>query len=120
MRIKQKMWHEALRIPKVAHLIYNESEAVIYRGVKIEKTDEDIKIYSTEADFYKDMTEEFIQTDGFVKCVEIYLKNKYLNQLDRVESWIQKEVNGQKNHKRISNLKKFRENLIIKYNEINT
>jgi hypothetical protein len=119
MTIKLKMWYEAMKLPKSAHLVYPESEAVIYKGVKIEKTENDIKIYSTQSDFYSDMTEEFIQEDGFLLCVNIYLKKKYLDQLDRIEMWIQKEVNGQKNHKRITNLKKFRENLITKYNEVN-
>ena len=119
MTTKQDMWLEAMKLPKSAHIVYPDSEAIVYKGVKIEKKENDIRIYSTESDFYKDMTEDFIETDGFLECVNIYLRKKYLKQLDRVEMWIQKEVNGQKNHKRISNLKKFRENLITKYNEVN-
>ena len=37
MTIKLKMWYEAMKLPKSAHLVYPESEAVIYKGVKIEK-----------------------------------------------------------------------------------
>lgn len=120
MTIKQKMWSEALKMPNSAHITYKESEAVIYKGVKVSKSEEGIKIFSTETDFYTDMTEDFIQSESFEVCVSIYLKSKYLTQLDNVERWIQNEVNGQKNHKKINKLKKFRERLIIKYNEINT
>ncbi len=120
MTIKQKMWSEALKMPNSAHITYKESEAVIYKGVKVSKSEDGIKIFSTETDFYTDMTEDFIQSESFEVCVRIYLKSKYLKQLDNVERWIQNEVNGQKNHKKINKLKKFRERLIIKYNEINT
>jgi len=74
------------------------------------------KLLKASIDKYEVVIENFLNENNRGPK---FVAKKYLDQLDRVEKWIQKEVNGQKNHKRITNLKKFRENLITKYNEVN-
>ena len=125
MALLNIMWDQAdsLISRKKAYLTYNDgSKAVIYRGIKIENTDGDIKVYSADSEFYKDITELFIMNDelDFVSSVHAFLRRKYLKHLDRIEEWMKKEMNGQKNHKKITNLKSLREKTLGKYNEINT
>lgn len=113
------MWYQAMKLDP-AHIVYPEGEAIIYKGIKIERIENNVKIYSSNTDFYEDITYDFCIDEDFNTCVNAHLKAKYLTQLDKVERWIRNEMNGSKNHKKISNLKTRRLTIVNKYNEIST
>ena len=97
----------------------DDHQAVIYKGIKVVNTDGDIRLYSTETDFYEDITSTF-NDETFKGFVNRHLKEKYLKKLDRIENLIKIEMNNYKNHKKFSYLKKRRNEYLKKYNEINT
>lgn len=110
-----EIWEQANSIFNAVKL----DNSIIYKGVKIVKDDQGIRIYSTETDFYTDMTYSFV-VGTFEESLENYLKNKYMRKLTAIENSIQKEINGKRNHKRYNYLKKLRETYLTKYNEVNT
>lgn len=113
------IWNEARSTFGSVNLDTEDQEAVMYKGIKVIKRESDIKIFSTETDFYEDITDSFVK-DSFAIGVKTYLKDKYLRFLDRIESLIQEEINGSKNHKRFDYLKGLRNEYLNKYNEINS
>lgn len=115
----QEMWVQARNNSRATKLDHEDEQSVIFRGVKISKICDDIKIYCTDSEFYKDITDTFLMT-GFREGVYDYLKYKYLRQLNTVEESIKREMNNQKNHKKFKYLQSKRTNLIEKYNEINS
>lgn len=115
----QEIWQQARRNMALIRLDDDCTESVIYRGVKIVNDDGKIKIYSTESEFYKDITKVFLRR-SFKEGVYDFLKGKYLRQLNTVEESIKTEMNNQKNHKKFKYLQAKRSNLIEKYNEINS
>jgi hypothetical protein len=110
-----EIWEQANNMFKSVKI----DNAVIYKGVKVVKDDDGIRVYSTETDFYTDMTYSFV-IGTFEESLIAYLKRKYMNKLSVIEDSIQKEINGKRNHKRYNYLKKLRETYLNKYNEINT
>ena len=112
-----KIWEEAKRLG--VSLDTENYQAVIYRGIKVINFDGFIRIYSTETDFYEDITDTF-NDETFKVFVNRNLKNKYLKKLDKIENLIKMEMNNYKNHKKFSYLKKMRNEYLKKYNEINT
>jgi len=119
MATLEQIWIQARNKSGSVFIDTKKYESVIYKGIKVVRGDYGIKIYSTETEFYKDITKEFVM-DSFTIGVKEHLKKKYLKTLDRIERAIKKNLNGSKNHKRFSYLKTMRENIINKYNEINT
>ena len=115
----QELWNQARNKALGVHIDTDKHESVVYKGIKMIKDENGIKIYSTETEFYKDITEVFVK-DSFDIGTKIYLKDKYLRKLDQIEEWIKREVNGSKNHKRFGYLQSMRETFLNKYNEINT
>jgi len=115
---------EIQKIHTAVDLSTKNEEARIYRGIKIVKQGDEIKIYSTETDFYKDISSWFMSgddfNDSFLTCAHRYIKDRYLRNLDAIERSIKLEMNSSKNHKRFANLKARRANLLTKYNEINS
>lgn len=111
----QEIWEQVNNTFKAVRI----GNSVIYKGVKIVKEDDGIRIYSTDTDFYTDMTYSFV-IGSFEESLNAYLKRKYMSKLLVVEDSIQKEINGKRNHKRYTYLKKLRETYLNKYNEINT
>ena len=94
-------------------------DSVINKGIKTIKTDDGIRFYSMETDFYEDITDVFL-VGSFKDSLNAHLKDKYLRLLNSVEKLIQEEINGRRNHKRYNYLKRMRQNYLNKYNEINT
>lgn len=119
MSTLEEIWTQARSKHTGVHLDTDDYQSVIYRGIKIVNSEKGIRIYSTETEFYKDITKRFVK-DSFDIGVKEYLKKKYLRKLEDIEKSIQIEMNGSKNHKKFSYLKAMRENIINKYNEVNT
>lgn len=119
MATLEQIWIQARSKHGSVSIDTDKHESVIYKGIKVVRDDSGIKIYSTETEFYRDITKEFVM-DSFTIGVKEYLKRKYLRRLDEIERAIKKNLNGSKNHKNFSYLKSMRENIINKYNEINS
>lgn len=115
----QEIWQQARSNRSLIRLDDDDNESVIYKGVKIVNSDGKITIYSTESEFYRDITKVFLR-NGFKEGVYDFLRSKYLRQLNTVEESIKTEMNNQKNHKKFKYLQAKRSNLIQKYNEINS
>jgi len=117
----QRMWAEILGTHTAVDLSTKDYEARIYKGIKVVNDGEMVKVYSTHTPFYKDITYNFIIHGGsFKDCAHDYIKARYRDRLDEVERKIKMEMNSSKNHKRFSSLKVRRNNLLNKYNEINS
>lgn len=115
-----RIWKEARHIFRGVNIDGEDHMAVIYRGVKVIKSSSgSIRIYCTDNDFYKDIT-HFFSGLSFEEEVDLYLKYKYIQKLDKISDMIQREMSRHKNHKRFVYLKKMRNEYLNKYNEINT
>lgn len=119
MATLQEIWDQARSKHFAVDIDTDKHESVIYKGIKLVKDESGIKIFSTETDFYKDITDEFVK-DSFMIGVNQYLKKKYLRKLDEIEKMVKYEMNNNKNHKRFAYLKAMRETYLNKYNEVNT
>lgn len=119
MATLEQIWIQARSKHGSVSIDTDKCESVIYKGIKVVRDGSGIRIYSTETEFYKDITDEF-NMDSFTIGVKEYLKNKYLRTLDKIERAIKRNLNGSKNHKNFSYLKSMRETYLNKYNEINT
>lgn len=115
----QEIWKQARSNISLVRLDDDCTDSVIYKGVKIVNDDGNISIYSTESEFYIDITKVFLRR-SFKEGVYDFLCKKYLRQLNAVEKSIKTEMNNQKNHKKFKYLQAKRFNLIEKYNEINS
>lgn len=115
----QEIWKQARSNISLVRLDDDCTDSVIYKGVKIVNDDGNISIYSTESEFYIDITKVFLRK-SFKEGVYDFLCKKYLRQLNAVEKSIKTEMNNQKNHKKFKYLQAKRFNLIEKYNEINS
>lgn len=114
-----EVWKQARNKYFSVNLDTKDHQAVIYKGIKVVNDNGNIRIYSTETDFYEDITDYF-NKDSFDIGVKEFLLKKYLIKLNEIEKYIQEELNNSKNHKRFSYLKSMREFYLNKYNEINT
>lgn len=118
--MKEEIWKEAREKIGSVNLDTYHNLAVIYKGIKLTKDDVyGVRIYSTDNDFYTDITDTFI-VGNFQTSVDEYLKLKYISKLELIERLIKNEINTNKNHKRFNYLKTMRKNYLKKYNEINT
>lgn len=115
-----RIWAQARDLFTSAIIDGDDFESVIYRGIKLVRYEGIVRIYSTDSPFYDDITDSFIVDDDFLICVKYHLRAKYLRGLDKVERMITREMNGHKNHKRITYLKTMRETYLNKYNGVNT
>lgn len=114
-----EVWKQARNKYLSVNLDTDEHQAIVYKGVKVIKTDDDVRLYCTDTDFYEEITKKFVNKT-FDEGVRMHLISKYLKKLKNIESLIQEELNNSKNHKRFSYLKSMREFYLNKYNEINT
>jgi hypothetical protein len=99
------------------------SQSAIYKGVKIEVTDESVRVMNTKlnGDYYRDVTPEQMEvfTSGgwrlgvYNVCVDNY--NRTLNRIARL---IQDELGRRNNIKHYNALKEFRYSIMIKYSDV--
>lgn len=111
----EEIWEQANNMFKSVRI----DNAVIYKGIKVVNDEDGIRVYSTETDFYTDITYSFV-IGSFEESLNSFLRRKYMVKLSAIEDSIQEEINGKRNHKRYNYLKKLRETYLNKYNEINT
>lgn len=120
----ETLWYEATIENKAANVSSSLEEAYLYRGIRIVKRDDVIKIYNTRKPGmnYKEITDEqyyeFYQ-NGFKKGAHIVLQSTYKEQIDKINAKIQGEVNSRNNKKHFEALKNRRQSLINKYSNLN-
>jgi hypothetical protein len=120
----KKLWREAVLDFAGITLkdIYNEDiEYVLSRSFKIEKKEEDIKIYKFIGYFWSEINEDEYQTiieNGWIMgTISLSLK-KITNQLDEIETKTRSEVNTRKNNKYLVTLKRRRSELMNIYSSL--
>ncbi len=113
-----RLFLQARMLKRSVHIQLEDEESVIFKGIKIIKNEDGIKIYSTNSDFYREIlkTDDFFN-EGFEYGAFRWLQSKYKNVLDKIEEGVQSEISSRKNHKRIAFLKASRQIQIHKYNE---
>jgi len=114
---------EAKEYRKSVNLSWRDEEAYIYRGIKISKLDNDIKIFSTfNANFqYRELDdEEYSRFNmlGWIDAVHLIVKRMYKKSIDRITDKIKAEINTRNNKKHYDSLKRKRETLINKYSNL--
>ncbi len=120
----ETLWYEATIEKKAANVSSSYEDAYLYKGIRITKRDDEIKIYNTRKSglHYREITDEqyyeFLQ-NGFKKGVRIVLQSTYKEQIDNINAKIQGEVNSRNNKKHFEALKNRRETLINKYSKLN-
>ena len=120
----ETLWENAVEDRKAICLSSSTENSYIYKGIKIVKTEEDIKIYNTRklGMTYKEIPQkeyEVFFEFGFREGVHQVLKNTYVEQINKLNEKIQGEVNTRNNKKHYESLKIKRENLINKYSNLN-
>lgn len=115
----ENIWNEVRDRHIAVDMDTDYYKATIYKGIKFLKDDTGVYIYCTDTEFYKDITNDFVR-DSLDIGVREHLNKKYLKKLDLIGDAIKRNVNGTKNHRNFTSLKKKREFYLKKYNEINT
>jgi len=121
---RKKLWREAtLDFAGITLTdIYNETiEYVLSRSFKIQKNEEDIRIYKFIGYFWSEINKEEYQTitdKGWVLgTISLSLSN-ISDQLDTIENKIRTEVNNRKNKKYLITLKRRRSELMNIYSQL--
>ena len=121
---RKKLWREAtLDFAGITLTdIYNETiEYVLSRSFKIQKNEEDIRIYKFIGYFWSEINNEEYQTitdKGWVLgTISLSLSN-ISDQLDTIENKIRSEVNNRKNKKYLITLKRRRSELMKIYSQL--
>lgn len=123
MRLEE-VFTEAQDHQKSTNLSWRDEEAYMYKGIKICKLYDDIKIFSAfNANFqYRELNdEEYSRFNmlGWVDAVHLIVKRMYKKSIDIVNKKIKNEINTRNNKKHYDSLKRKRETLINKYSNLN-
>ena len=100
-----------------------ETEMYMYKGIKIVKALDDIRIYNTTTFSlnYQEISEDdyyFFFKNGFKPGVKYVLRKTYKDKINKINDKIQDEVNNRNNKKHYDALKVRRDNLINKYSKL--
>lgn len=117
------VWEEAVSEYKSLSLHGKDYQAYMYKGIKIIKTNKDIRIYhgNLKAIGYIEISlEEYevFRSIGYRKATHSIIQSNYKRQIDNLNQRIKEEVNTRNNKKHYESLKVRRTNLINKYSEI--
>ena len=85
-----RLFLQARMLKRSVHIQLEDEESVIFKGIKIIKNEDGIKIYSTNSDFYREIlkTDDFFN-GGFEYGAFRWLQSKYKNVLDKIEEGVQ-------------------------------
>jgi hypothetical protein len=117
------IWKQAEEDYSCVNSSFGKKKSYIYKGIKIEKTADHIKIYNTKSYQiqYSEISGEdyyYFHTKGFREGVKKILKQVYINKINILNDLIKKELNTRNNKKHFKSLKFKRDNLLIKYRKI--
>jgi hypothetical protein len=118
-----EVWEEASLDSKAIKLTTKNSDAILFKGIKIVNSSNGIKIYNTKRgglDYKEISYDDYIYfiNRGFRNGVYHILKRTYKDQIDTITQKIQNEVNQRNNKKHYDYLKQKRDNIIEKYTQI--
>lgn len=122
--MKQRIFEEAYNDGLSVRLTTPDSISLIYRGVKVENVDGNIRILNMNrgGDFYKEITPEQYNVffeKGFRKGVYDVCLDNYKRALDMLSLKIRNEVSKRNNVKHYEALKEYRNTIMNKINEVN-
>jgi len=119
----QEIWEQATKTHKACNMSYQNEEAYMYRGIKIVKIENDIKIYTTSNARYtyhemKDSQYLVFHELGFKEGVHAVVKRQYESKINMINKKIKTEINTRNNKKHYDSLKLKRETLINKFSNL--
>lgn len=123
MNTKEQIFNDAYNDRLGVRITTPDSVSVIYRGVKIQNKDGDIKIYNTAqgGDFYREVKPEqynvFIN-NGFRQGVYEVCMGNYKDTLKMLSVKIRNEVASRNNQKHYNSLKEYRNTIMNKITEV--
>ena len=122
--MKQKIFDEAYDDILSVRLTTPSSISLIYRGVKVENVDGNIRVLNTHrgGDFYREVTPEqynIFFEKGFRNGVYEVCLDNYKRALDMLSVKIRNEVSKRNNVKHYESLKEYRNTIMSKINEVN-
>lgn len=122
--MKQRIFEEAYNDGLSVRLTTPDSISLIYRGVKVENVDGNIRILNMHkgGDFYKEVTPEQYEAffeKGFRRGVYDVCLDNYKRALDMLSLKIRNEVSKRNNVKHYEALKEYRNTIMNKINEVN-
>jgi hypothetical protein len=122
--MKQRIFDEAYNDEMIVRLTTPTSISLIFRGIKVENTDGDIRILNMNrgGDFYKEITPEQYKVffkKGFRGGVYDVCLDNYKRALDMLSVKIRNEVSSRNNVKHYEALKEYRNTIMNKINEVN-
>ncbi len=122
--MKQRIFEEAYNDGLSVRLTTPDSISLIYRGVKVENVDGNIRILNMNrgGDFYKEITPDQYNVffeKGFRKGVYDVCLDNYKRALDMLSLKIRNEVSKRNNVKHYEALKEYRNTIMNKINEVN-
>lgn len=122
--MKQRIFEEAYNDGLSVRLTTPVSTSLIYRGVKVENVEGNIRILNMHkgGDFYKEVTPEQYNAffeKGFRKGVYDVCLDNYKRALDMLSLKIRNEVSKRNNVKHYEALKEYRNTIMSKINEVN-
>lgn len=117
------VWHEAVSDYNSLSLHGEGYKAYMYRGIKIVRIENDIRIYygNLKAIDYIEIglnEYEIFRTLGYRVGTHKIVQDNYRAQISIINEKIKEEVNTRNNKKHYNALKMRRDNLINKYSEI--
>lgn len=121
MRIR--VWDQATRLHKATRLDTPQYKSMIFKGIKIENVEGNIRILNTKlnGDFYQEVSQkeyDMFLSIGFEQgCYEMCLSN-YRRSLNTIIRSIRDEIGNRNNQKHYQFLKAMRDNLMDKYTNI--
>ena len=119
----EEVWKQAESFSKCINLSNVSEEAYMYRGIKITKVENDIKIFTTSNARYayhemNDSQYLMFHELGFKEGVHAVVKKQYEGKIDLINKKIKTEINTRNNKKHYDSLKLKRETLINKFSNL--
>jgi hypothetical protein len=118
----QEIFEQARRVRKAVRLRTPTSDSMIYRGIKIEKTEDRVVIYNTRlsGDFYKEISQqeyEVFYRYGFLFGVYTICIQNYRVILNKLAVKIRNEVGNRNNQRHYNALKQYRNTVMNKFTD---
>lgn len=117
------IWQQVIEDNVSVDMSYGNKQAYIYKGIKVVKMRDKIKILNTitfglEYEEIEEHLYDSFLSNGFRGGVVDVLRKSYLDRIDALNKSIKKEINSRNNKKHYKSMKVRRGELINKYSKI--
>lgn len=117
------IWQQVIEDNVSVDMSYGNKQAYIYKGIKVVKMRDEIKILNTitvglEYEEIEEHLYDSFLSNGFRGGVVDVLRKSYLDRIDVLNKSIKKEINSRNNKKHYKSMKVRRGELINKYSKI--